>query len=140
MRNSVKISAKPIWFSRWSRYAYAAAVSIGKVVHIGRVKVDICRMALLKSGALGSDVLVRQYLQASESSSGPEADELAESILQQLMRELALPVLCAASAEGASCYFSEIYLMKECKVHSLSQFRLGCGLSFFYKPNNLIDR
>lgn len=43
---------KARWFSQWSRKAYAIFLSISKVVHIGKLSVDISKQALLKtSGA-----------------------------------------------------------------------------------------
>ncbi len=43
------------WFSQWSRKAYAIFLSISKVVHIGKLSVDISKQAVLKSN--GSSVL-----------------------------------------------------------------------------------
>jgi hypothetical protein len=49
MKGMNHISKKQIVFSQWSRKRYAIFASLGKVVKIARVSVDICNKALKKS-------------------------------------------------------------------------------------------
>ena len=52
MKQTLSIRRPQLVFSRWSRKSYAVFISLGKVVKIGRLAVDICRMAMLKSAVL----------------------------------------------------------------------------------------
>lgn len=60
MESIQQTSRRSLWFKRWSRRADASFLSIGKVVHIARLKVDICRMAMLKSGVISSTAVSDQ--------------------------------------------------------------------------------
>ncbi len=45
-------SPSTLTFSQWSRKGYAVFASLGKVVRIGRIAVDVCRVAMLKTSAI----------------------------------------------------------------------------------------
>jgi len=96
-----------LWFKRWSRHADATFLSIGKVVHIGCLKVDICRMALLKSGVAGLEALMLRVFGGSNLDEVD--DDMVEhgSIEELLLAVNILPVqpkaIPAAAAAIAGC-------------------------------------
>ena len=98
-----------LWFKRWSRRADASFLSIGKVVHIGRLKVDICRLAMLKSGVVGATPMSEVPLTATSDAEEEDKPQIP-LLLEQLLLAL-LPVQVKASvaaacdiASGAAAY------------------------------------
>lgn len=79
---------RSLWFKRWSRRADASFLSIGKVVHIGHLKADICRLAMLKSGVLGAAGFISQMFEVADANNH-EDDALDEPLLQELLLLLA---------------------------------------------------
>ncbi len=90
MNSQKTVNPSGLIFSRWSRKGYAVFASLGKVVKIGRIAVDICRVAILKTSALkeGSARLLTNIVRDSKDD---EDIDFTELISQLLMLQL-LPV------------------------------------------------
>ena len=110
--NGTRQAYRPtLWFKRWSRRADAAFMSLGKVVHIGSLKVDICRMAMLKSGVVGIE---RMLLQLMGGSTVEELDpDMAEwggeqalvpAIITLQVQPKAIPAAATAAVGGLIPY------------------------------------
>lgn len=50
MHKRNKIVQKLIHFFRWTRKKFAVLASLGKLIKIGVVRIEVCKQALLKSG------------------------------------------------------------------------------------------
>lgn len=101
-----------LWFKRWSRRSDAAFLSIGKVVHIGSLKVDICRMAMLKSGVIGAERLLLQLMGVCSSEEELDPDisewvceqELLQPILISQVQVKTIPAAASVALGGVSTY------------------------------------
>jgi hypothetical protein len=133
--NRIRQAYRPtIWFKRWSRRADAAFMSLGKVVHIGSLKVDICRMALLKSGVVGLQALMLQLF-GSSGTDEVDDDLVDRSSEQELLLAIAIPqaqpkVIPAAASAAVAGY--TIYSDPTSKGVSF----LGCGIFRFVPYQN----
>jgi hypothetical protein len=107
--NRIRQAYRPtLWFKRWSRRADAAFTSLGKVVHIGCLKVDICRMAMLKSGVVGVERMLLQLTGNSilEEELDPDIAEwgcgqaLVPAIITLQVQPKAIPAAASVAVGG----------------------------------------
>ena len=73
------------WFKQWSRKSYAVFSSIGSVVHVGRLKVDVSAQAELKSSSKTifskSEHNTENTFELTEKSELPLWDALIELLI-----------------------------------------------------------
>ena len=107
--NRIRQAYRPtLWFKRWSRRADAAFMSLGKVVHIGSLKVDICRMAMLKSGVISVERMLLQLTGNSilEEELDPDIAEwgceqaLVPTIIALQVQSKAIPAAASVAVGG----------------------------------------
>lgn len=86
-------------------------MSLGKVVHIGSLKVDICRMAMLKSGVIGVERMLLQLIGGSNDEElDPDIAEwgceqaLVPAIISLQVQPKAIPAAASAAAGGLIPY------------------------------------
>ena len=110
--NRIRQAYRPtLWFKRWSRRADAAFMSLGKVVHIGSLKVDICRMAMLKSGVISVERMLLQLIGGSNDEElDPDIAEwgceqaLVPAIITLQVQPKAIPAAASAAVGGLIPY------------------------------------
>ena len=109
--NRIRQAYRPtLWFKRWSRRSDAAFMSLGKVVHIGSLKVDICRMAMLKNGTAGLERMLLLIIGGSEEEFDPDIAEgdceqvLMPSIITLQVQPKAIPAAASAALGGRIPY------------------------------------
>jgi hypothetical protein len=120
-----------LWFRRWSRRADAAFVSIGKVVHIGTLKVDICRMAMLKSGVIGIERMLLQVAGGPQQEDlDPDISEHEEELLQ-LVEALQVAAISTPAAEVAAVGYTTYN-----NPTSNGAMPVGCGIFRFLHYKN----
>ena len=78
MQKSSNIKPKQVIFSKWSRMGFAVFASLGKVVKIAHLKVEICNQAIQKNLNLLSD-----FFENAHEKIIQEFDESIELLLAQ---------------------------------------------------------
>lgn len=128
---------RSLWFKRWSRRADASFLSIGKVVHIGHLKADICRLAMLKSGVLGAAGFISQMFEVADANNHEDdaLDEPQHTEQQLLLAPVQVTNVKAAAARAISADAPAVYCTQptsKCKsslwmwVFSFcNQFKIG---------------
>ncbi len=98
---------RKLWFKRWSRKANAAFLSLGKVVHIGKLAVQICDKALEKTVQKGSRI--RSLLNQCSTLTLTEAEEtdISPHSVLFLQNELILTILNIKSQTEFPFYHAE---------------------------------
>lgn len=85
MQNKTSIKANKLVFSKWSRKSYAVFASLGRVVKIAQLKVDICNQAIKKNINI-----ITEFIQKLNKQLELFADELIEQ-LESLLLEGLIP-------------------------------------------------
>lgn len=97
MRSSRHISNKVLTFSQWSRKNYAIFASLGKVVKIAHLSVDLCVSSILKSQPGIGSALLRFFL-------APEKEDEEDSAIVQEMLQMELLPLAIFNSDNYQTY------------------------------------
>lgn len=82
MQIANKIQKQNITFSKWSRKGFAVFASLGKVVKIAQLKVEICKQAIKKNINLLDDLFILK-----KDNFIAQTNEIVEILLQDLFIE-----------------------------------------------------
>ncbi|MBI9065828.1 MAG: hypothetical protein JEZ09_00970 [Salinivirgaceae bacterium] len=80
MQQKNYISKKSLTFSKWSRKGYAVFASLGKVVKIGQLNVEICKQAIKKN----TNLLI-EFVLLEKDKLNQKTDESIEFLLSEYL-------------------------------------------------------
>lgn len=87
MNRGEKIKQNYIHFFRWTRKKFAVMASLGKIISIGAVRIEICKQALKKSGLTFSALPVGNLISAEDDVPDKEMGSLAPVVLTLLSNQ-----------------------------------------------------
>ncbi len=126
MKKKPGISKKNLVFSQWSRKNYAVFASLGKVVTIAHVSVDICNCSLKKNFANSEIIrLANNFGNSFKDIINELDDHLCINAKLGLIFNFLIHSLKVVSTESLQSEIETVNQHKLSKVHILKQLKYG---------------